>query len=48
LRVLYTSGYPDGAIVEYGVRVTETLISKPFSPIGLARKIRAVLDSTHS
>ena len=48
LRVLYMSGYLDDAIVEHGVRVTETLISKPFSPIGLARRVRAVLDSTNS
>jgi two-component system cell cycle sensor histidine kinase/response regulator CckA len=41
LRVLYMSGYTDGALVREG----ETdLLAKPFSPDALSRKVREVLD----
>lgn len=45
IRVLYMSGYMDDAIVQNGiVHATDAFIQKPFTPVGLARKARAVLD----
>jgi two-component system, cell cycle sensor histidine kinase and response regulator CckA len=46
LRVLYMSGYTDDAVVRYGVtQSTDAFLQKPFTPLGLARKVRAVLDA---
>ncbi len=45
LQVLFMSGYTDDAVVHHGVsEATDAFIQKPFSPLGLARKVRAVLD----
>ena len=45
LRVLFVSGYTDDAIFRHGVvEATDAFLQKPFSPLGLARKVRAVLD----
>jgi PAS domain S-box-containing protein len=45
LRVLYISGYADEAIVRHGILVDGTpFMQKPFTPHGLARKVREVLD----
>lgn len=41
LRVLYMSGYTDGAVIELGA----PFIQKPFSAVGLTRKVRQVLDA---
>ena len=45
IRVLFMSGYTDEAVFQHGtIPPTEAFIQKPFSPLGLARKVRAVLD----
>jgi two-component system, cell cycle sensor histidine kinase and response regulator CckA len=45
IRVLFMSGYTDEAVFQHGnIPSTEAFIQKPFSPLGLARKIRTVLD----
>ena len=45
-KVLYTSGYTDGAIVDRGVLQPGTeFIQKPFSFAALTQKVRDVLDS---
>ncbi len=46
IKILFMSGYTDESITASGVFNSETaFIEKPFSPDGLARKIREVLDS---
>jgi PAS domain S-box-containing protein len=46
MKVLYTSGYADHAIVRNGILDTGTfLISKPYATGELTRKVREILDS---
>jgi PAS domain S-box-containing protein len=46
LKVLYTSGYTENAIIHHGrLDPGVQLLSKPFRKAELARKVRAVLDS---
>ena len=45
VKVLYMSGYTDDVIVHHGVLEPGiALLQKPFTPGGLARKVREVLD----
>jgi signal transduction histidine kinase/CheY-like chemotaxis protein len=46
IRVLFMSGYTDDIIVRNGMAVSDvSFLQKPFSPAGLTRKVREVLDS---
>jgi two-component system, cell cycle sensor histidine kinase and response regulator CckA len=46
MKVLYTSGYTDDAIVHHGVLDPDTrFISKPYGTAELTRKVREALDS---
>jgi PAS domain S-box-containing protein len=48
IKVIYMSGYTDNTIVHYGVLTPElNFIQKPFTPKGLARKVRETLVSNH-
>jgi PAS domain S-box-containing protein len=48
MRILFTSGYTDDAVVRHGVIAAGTnFIQKPFTPQGLMRKVREVLDAPH-
>jgi CheY-like chemotaxis protein len=45
VKVLYMSGYPDDALGEHGVlEPGAVLLQKPFTPQGMADKVRQVLD----
>ena len=49
IRVLMMSGYTDEAVLHHGVLEGDVaFLQKPFSPIGLARKVREVLDADTS
>ena len=46
IKVLFMPGYTDEAIVHHGVLDSNVeFIQKPFSPLGLSKKVREVLDS---
>ncbi len=46
LRVLFISGYTEDAVLLHGVvEATDSFMSKPFTPLSLARKVREVIDA---
>ncbi len=47
LRVLFVSGYADGALAQHGIVDSGVaLLEKPFDRAALARRVRAILDDT--
>ncbi len=46
IKILFSSGYTDNALVHHGSLAPGTaFLQKPFSPGALARKVREVLDN---
>lgn len=46
MKVLYISGFPDDAIVQFGINQSKvSFLAKPFTPKVLVQKIRSILDS---
>jgi two-component system, cell cycle sensor histidine kinase and response regulator CckA len=49
IRVLYTSGYADSALVAHGVAVEGIpFLPKPFVPAALVAKVREVLETAEN
>jgi FOG: CheY-like receiver len=49
IRVLFMSGYTDGAVVNHGLLSSATaFLQKPFAPAVLLRKVREVIETTRS
>lgn len=47
IKVLFTSGYTDEAVLHHGILESNVAyLQKPITPDTLARKVRDVLDST--
>jgi DNA-binding NtrC family response regulator len=45
MKVLFMSGYTDGAVVNNGILQKEVaFLQKPFTPTGLAERVREVLE----
>jgi PAS domain S-box-containing protein len=45
MKVLFMSGHTEDAVIRHGVKnALMTMLQKPFTPLALAQKVRAVLD----
>jgi len=45
MKVLFMSGYTDGAVVSNGILQQQVaFLQKPFTPMGLAERVREVLE----
>jgi two-component system, cell cycle sensor histidine kinase and response regulator CckA len=48
LKILFTSGYTDGAIANHGtLKAAIEFLAKPYTPAALTRKVRELLDAPH-
>jgi len=45
LKVLFMSGYTQDVVLKEGVQKGSAFLQKPFTPAGLAQKVRETLDS---
>jgi two-component system cell cycle sensor histidine kinase/response regulator CckA len=49
IRILFTSGYTDDAIVHHGVLEEGVeFLSKPYTPTTLVKKVRELLDANYT
>ena len=49
MKVLFTSGYSDDAVLRYGIQELDTqFIAKPYTGATLTHRIREVLDKVGS
>ena len=47
LRVLFRSGYTEDAVIRHGaLEPGSAFLQKPFTPAGLARRVREILDQS--
>jgi FixJ family two-component response regulator len=45
MKVMFMSGHTQDVVLKEGVQKGTAFLQKPFTPIGLAQKVREALDS---